>query len=103
MTLRVESFVRGYHVYKKDWSPNIGDRFGVEVEETNIHDRYPVAMVVNDHITGHIPRQFSKAVYYFIKNNVMVEGSVTGKIKRSIKGLEIPCIYEFTADKKKVF
>ena len=26
--LRVESVVRGYHVYKEDWSPNIGDRFG---------------------------------------------------------------------------
>ena len=55
VTLRVESVVRGYHVYKEDWSPNIGDRFGVEVEETNIHDRYAVAVVVNDRITGHIP------------------------------------------------
>ena len=53
VTLRVESVVRGYHVYKEDWSPNIGDRFGVEVEETNIHDRYAVAVVVNDHITCH--------------------------------------------------
>ena len=53
VTLRVESVVRGYHVYKEDWSPNIGDRFGVEVEETNIHDRYAVAVVVNDHIMGH--------------------------------------------------
>ena len=51
--LHVESVVRGYHVYKEDWSPNIGDRFGVEVEETNIHDRYAVAVVVNDRITGH--------------------------------------------------
>ena len=51
VTLRVESVVRGYHVYKEDWSPNIGDRFGVE--ETNIHDRYAVAVVVNDRITGH--------------------------------------------------
>ena len=39
MTLHVESVVRGYHVYKEDWSPNIGDRFVSEVEETNLHDR----------------------------------------------------------------
>ena len=37
----------------KNWSPNIGDKFGVEAEETNIHDRYAVAVVVNDRITGH--------------------------------------------------
>ena len=102
VTLRGESVVRGYRVYKKDWSPNIGDRFGVEVEETNLHDRYAVAVVVNDCITGYIPREISKAVYYFIKNNGMVQGSVTGKRKRSMEGLDIPCIYEFTADKKKV-
>ena len=77
VTLRVESVVRGYHVYKEDWSPIIGERFWVEVEETNIHDRYAVAVVVNDRITGHIPWEFSKAVYYFIKNNGMVQGSVS--------------------------
>ena len=63
VTLRVESVVRGYHIYKEDWSPNIGDIFGVEVEETNIHDRYTVAVVVNDRITGHPPTsQFSTSV-----------------------------------------
>ena len=62
VTLRVESVVRGYHVYKEDWSPNIGDRFGVEVEETNIHDRYAVAVVVNDRITGHPLTQVSTSV-----------------------------------------
>lgn len=105
VTLRAESVVRGYHVYKEDWIPNLGDRFGVKIEEANIHDRYAVAIVVDDRITGHMPREFSKAVYYFIKNNGVVQGTVTGRRKRSslpLKGLEIPCIYEFTAKKKKV-
>ena len=25
--LRVKGIVRGYHVYKDDWTPDIGDRF----------------------------------------------------------------------------
>lgn len=105
LTLHVKSVIRGYHVYKEDWVPNIGDSFGVEIKELNDHDRYAVAIVVHDRMTGHIPRELSKAVYYSIINNGCVQGIVTGRRKLStiqMKGLEIPCIYEFSADKKKI-
>ena len=31
-TLHVESIVRGYHVYKTEWTPEIGQEFCVEIE-----------------------------------------------------------------------
>ena len=66
-SLRVVSVVRGYHVYKDDWNPDIGDLLGVEVEETNIHDRFACAVTANGQTVGHVPREFSRTVYYFIK------------------------------------
>ena len=42
-SLCVVSNVRGYHIYKDDWNPDIGNLFDVEVEETNIHDRFVCA------------------------------------------------------------
>ena len=61
--LTVESVVRGYHVYKDDWSPSVGDEFELEIEELNRHDRYAVAIKVSGDIVGHVPREFSKIVY----------------------------------------
>ena len=44
--LRVESVVRGYHAYM--------DRY-----------MYAVVIKVSGDIVGHVPRKFSKTVYYF--------------------------------------
>ena len=74
--LRIESVVRRYHAYMDDWSPSVGDEFELEIEELNKHDRYVVAVKVNDDIVGHMPREFSKIVYYFIKNG----GKVTEEV-----------------------
>ena len=82
-------------MYKVVWSPNVRDSFQVEIDETNRHDRFAVAVMVNGDIVGHVPREFAKVVYYFIRNNGIVTGEVCGRRKRSsvpMKGLEIPCI-----------
>ena len=34
-TLRVKSVVRGYHVYKDNWIPEVGDRFEVKPNRRN--------------------------------------------------------------------
>ena len=97
-TLRVKSIVRGHHVYKDNWIPEVGDKFEVKIEEMNCHDRYASAVIVNGETVGHVPREFSKPVYYFIKNNGCVTGEVYGRRKLSeicMKGLEIPCVYDF--------
>ena len=94
----IESIVRGYHVYMDIWSPSVGDAFALEIDELNVHDRYAVATKVNDLVVGHVPREFSKVVFYFIRNGGRVTGEVCGRRQRStthMKGLEIPCVYKF--------
>ena len=48
MAHSVQSVVRGYHVYKDDWTPEIDNTFVVDVEETNVRDRF--ALQIYDEI-----------------------------------------------------
>ena len=53
--IHVKSVAKGYHVYKDEWNPSIGDVFKLDIEETNRHDRYAVAVIVGEKIVGHVP------------------------------------------------
>ena len=54
-TLRVKS-VRGYHVYKDNWIPEVGDRFEVKIEEMNCYDCYCCRLYCpsSSSITSHV-------------------------------------------------
>jgi hypothetical protein len=60
---------------------------------------------VEENVVGHVPREISKPIFYFIKNNGEVQGVISGKRQYSAtpgKGLEVPCVYEFNSDAKKL-
>ena len=59
--LSVESVVRGYIAcLYGDWSPSVGDKFELEIEELtcNKHNRYAMSIKVSGDIVGHV--SFSK-------------------------------------------
>ena len=62
------SVVRGYHIYKKSWTPVIGEVLLVERKEDNQHDDYAVAVMKNGDIVGHAPRFIS----LHIKDQVLI-------------------------------
>ena len=70
-----DSVVRGFRVYMDKWDPAIGDKFNAEMEVSNRHDRYAVIVKVNQDIVGHVPREISKVLLYFIKNGGTVDGA----------------------------
>ncbi len=91
--------------YKEDWNP-IGELFETSIEQFNQHDRYAVAISSNhdSDTIGHIPIEISKICYYFLRNGGSICGEVIGKRKKSdvrMKGLEIPCKYQFTSKKRR--
>ena len=45
--LSIESVVRGYYVYRDQWSPSVGDEFELEIEKLNRNDWYAVAVKVD--------------------------------------------------------
>ena len=51
------SVIRGHHIYKQIWKPNIGEVLLVDKEAENVHDKHAVALLSPDGVViGHVPR-----------------------------------------------
>ena len=44
-TLELEYVVRGYHEYKRVWTPVLDELFSTEIESGNPHDKYTVVLI----------------------------------------------------------
>ena len=90
----LDSFVRGYHAYMDIWKPKAGDdNFCLKSENENQHDKFAVAIVLEERILGHVPKNLSKIFHQFMKiPNCTIGCKVTGKrVNRGAGyGLEIP-------------
>ena len=75
----MESVIRGHHVYKSILHPILGEQLVLERVEGNGHDRHAVSvMKVDSDIVGHIPRELSRAYWYFIRHGGAISCEVTG-------------------------
>ena len=52
----IPGVVRGHYVYKRMWTPVIGEELTVLPEENNIHDRYAVAVMKDNEIVADMQR-----------------------------------------------
>jgi len=96
-SVRVECYVRGYHVYQRIWNPFVGEVVIAVREERNSHDRYAVAILEEDTCcsVGHLPLEISKGSLYFLKMGGAIKAEITGPHRQSDLpqgGLQIPCI-----------
>ena len=95
----MDCVIRGHHVYKNIWTPFIGEVLHVEQEAHNDEDCFAVAIIKTGKIVGHVPREISCLVWYFIEHDGTVSSEVTGHRRWGI-GLVVPCRYTFCAKKK---
>ena len=70
----IESFIMGYHVYKTNWTPVVGEKLTGVMESNNLIDEYAVGVKRSDEsIVGHLPLgksgKFAKTIFYFLKAN----------------------------------
>lgn len=91
----LESCIRGHHVYMRVWTPHVGEILHTRKEAVNHHDRFAVAVLKEDRIVGHIPREVSKTAWYFLEHGGEIRCEITSRCRRSDigKGLEVPCTY----------
>ena len=103
-SFRIESSVRGHHIYKSTWTPEIGEELAVTMEEDNSFDSYAVAVAKNSSVVGHLPREISRISWFFLqKRQSKITCVVTAGRKRSTirgKGLVVPCVYIFKGKTK---
>ena len=74
-----DSAVRGYHVYKVDWKPTIGEKLQVDQELGNEAYKFAVKVVKNNEIVGHLPREYPRTLWYFIARGGKICVEVTGR------------------------
>ena len=60
-SFRIESTVRGHHVYKASWSPYIEEELPVQCEVNNIHNDFAVAVFKNSNTVGHVAQEFPES------------------------------------------
>ena len=70
----IDSLIIGYHVYKTNWAPVVGEKLAGVMESNNLMDKYVVAVKSSDEsIVGHLPLgksgKFAKTIFYFLKAN----------------------------------
>ena len=90
------------HIYKCVWTPFVSERLELICEEPeNVHDRYSVSITKDESVVGHVPRELSKTVWYFLRREGTGYCEVTAPRKHG-KGLEVPCKYTFEGSRRLV-
>ena len=90
--------IRGFHIYRNIWKPNIGDIVCCKIEPENRRDKFAVAVINNDVVVGHIPREHSRVCYYFLVRGGHIHCTITGKHRNTGHGLGIPAELLFIAE-----
>ena len=105
----INAFGMGYHVYKNNWTPSIGEELQGFMEPTNKLEKYAVAVKGKDgDVIGHLPLEksgkFAKRIFYFLKSNKNhhCKIAVTGKATNVGDGLgmKVPCQLFFLTEEK---
>ncbi len=98
METEINSIIRGHHVYKQVWTPFLGEIVSLHHESENNHDSHAVAIMKDDTVVGHTPRELSRIFSFFLEHDGVIVAEVTGH-RRFGNGLEIPCKYRLTGKK----
>ena len=53
--IKIDSFVKGYHVYNYIWIPKFGEKLSTEREKDNPEDKYAICVKEKSQIIGHLP------------------------------------------------
>ena len=73
--LNFKSFIMGFHEYRKIWELKSDEILEVKLEPTNKKEKFPVAVIKNKKVIGHLPLdktgRFSKTIFYFFDGNTI--------------------------------
>ena len=107
----MKSTVMGFHVYRNNWEPVIGEILNTRMEPQNEVDKYAVAVLDKEKsVIGHLLKgtsgKYAKTIFYFLRNDSVnvCKVKVTGKAVNlgDDKGMRIPCALQLTGNSQMV-
>ena len=97
MNFEFQSAVRGYHYYRKYWSPKEHETLNCYHEPGNPFDIFAIKTCSHGSLqpVGHLPREISRLTKFILDRGAEVEAKLTSNQYRCSPitqgGLEIPC------------
>ena len=106
----IDTYVKGYHVYKNMWKPTVNEELETEMEPDNVMDKYAVCVEKNNFIAGHLPLskngKFAKMIFYFLRADQDAECKVVITVKEvnlgDWDGMQVPCKLKISDPRKMV-
>ena len=100
------SYVTGFHVYKEEWEPKIGETLQAEMDPKNDHDPFAISVRKGNQVVGHLERgvHFAQTIFYFLRADetaqcvVTIEGKPTNLGDKL--GQKVPCSLRLTGQTK---
>ena len=66
---QINMYVKGYHIYKHIWTPEIGESLDAQIEPNNPADKYAVCIRKSGKVVGHLKKgetgRFGKTIIFF--------------------------------------
>ena len=97
-TFACASAVRGYHVFQDLFKPSVGEKLVAKQEFNNTMDKHAVKEVKGDEMVSHLPRKFSRILWYFLAHSGEISVEVIGH--RRCGRMEFPWQLEFNFSNK---
>ena len=73
--------IRGRHIYKQIWRPLVGEILTLEREKGNNHAKFAVSLLKHATVPGHVPREFSRLSWHFLRHGETITCEVTDRRK----------------------
>ena len=93
ITLNLETFIKGHHVYNDIWTPKQGEQVDVLMEPDGRMDKFAVCVKINEKIVGHLKKgtsgRFAKTIFYFLCSDAY--SSAWAKIAGKRYEMQVPC------------
>ena len=74
----IEAMIRGYHIYRDNWSAVIDEELPCEKVLNNLADPFAVGLMKDGTIVGHVPRKISFVGSLFLQRNGSIVCRVAG-------------------------
>ena len=94
--LKFSAAIRGFHCYRRIWSPKENEELNCLQEQGNAFDIFAIKTICqNGKIVGHLPREISRITKFILDRGARVNAVLTSNHYRRSPlvqgGLEIPC------------
>ena len=109
--IKVPSWIRGRRESKDSWEIDTGEILELQHEPKNLQDKNAIAVIIYEQVVGHIARALASTKqgigivrHFLTKSGNTADVKVVGKAvnRGGGYGMEVPCIYRFTAQQSHI-